>query len=183
MVGRAVTQTLFFQVSEGMANQKLQKDYRPGTIGAILDLYEDAVTALRIVLRDVTDDELVAVADAHTQDPNCKSIQAVLAHLVRAGYTYAIMLETVQGKQAVFRDRVYHRHVADFGRDLDEMFAYNVAVLSQFEDAVFMETDPATQMLASWGQTFDPDQLMEHAVMHILRHTRQIGRFLISLRA
>jgi hypothetical protein len=33
------------------------------------------------------------------------------------------------------------------------------------------------RMDTHWGQTYDLEQLLEHAIVHILRHRRQIERF------
>ena len=39
----------------------------------------------------------------------------------------------------------------------------------------------ATSMKFSNGKAYDFEQLMEHAIVHILRHRRQIERFLREL--
>jgi hypothetical protein len=36
----------------------------------------------------------------------------------------------------------------------------------------------AVSMKVRWGPTYDLEQLLEHAIVHILRHRRQIERFL-----
>ena len=36
------------------------------------------------------------------------------------------------------------------------------------------------KMLVSWGQLYDIEQLMEHAIVHILRHRRQVERFMLA---
>ena len=33
------------------------------------------------------------------------------------------------------------------------------------------------KMKVSWGQEYDLEQLLEHAIVHILRHRRQVERF------
>ena len=35
-----------------------------------------------------------------------------------------------------------------------------------------------TKMQVRWGPTYDFEQLFEHAIVHVLRHRRQIDRFL-----
>jgi len=35
--------------------------------------------------------------------------------------------------------------------------------------------------MAYWGQRYDEDQILEHAIGHILRHRRQIERFLLRI--
>jgi hypothetical protein len=36
----------------------------------------------------------------------------------------------------------------------------------------------AVKMPVRWGPTYDLEQLLEHAIVHILRHRRQVERFL-----
>jgi hypothetical protein len=38
------------------------------------------------------------------------------------------------------------------------------------------------KMHGSWGQSYDIKQLMEHAIVHTLRHRRQIERFLLKIK-
>jgi hypothetical protein len=42
------------------------------------------------------------------------------------------------------------------------------------------EYDPSKKILTHWGQVYDIDQMMEHAIVHVLKHRRQIQRFLSS---
>jgi len=45
----------------------------------------------------------------------------------------------------------------------------------------WLMTDPeimAVKIDAPWGAHYDMEQLLEHAIVHILRHRRQIERFL-----
>ena len=34
-------------------------------------------------------------------------------------------------------------------------------------------------MLSPWGVTYNLEQLLEHAIVHILRHRRQIEKFML----
>ena len=44
------------------------------------------------------------------------------------------------------------------------------------------EFEADKKILVRWGQLYDVEQLFEHAIVHILRHRRQIERFLLRLR-
>jgi hypothetical protein len=39
----------------------------------------------------------------------------------------------------------------------------------------------AQKVLVRWGQRYDIEQLFEHAIVHVLRHKRQIERFLLKI--
>lgn len=68
------------------------KKYREGASGALLDEYERAIADLQQTISDVTDKELVRIADETTSDPICKSIQTILSHVWCSGYSYAIYI-------------------------------------------------------------------------------------------
>lgn len=155
---------------------------RTGAIGALLDEYEKALTELKAVIADVTDAELLTVVDATTSDDNCRSIQTILAHMVRAGYTYAILLDSLKGPQAPFRNKRFHKTLQPFIADLDVMFAFTEGVLAKFKDEELEQNEVSKKMLTPWGQVYDGDQLLEHAIVHILRHRRQLQGFLRKLR-
>ncbi|HEY5122872.1 MAG TPA: hypothetical protein VIK14_03975, partial [Ignavibacteria bacterium] len=40
------------------------------------------------------------------------------------------------------------------------------------------QTDNSKKMNVGWGQQYDIEQLLEHAIVHILRHRRQIENFI-----
>jgi len=160
----------------------MQKYRDQGAIGALLDEYEKALRELQITLSDISPEELTTIADPTTQDPDCKSIQTILGHVVRSGYGYAIQIRRSQGEDLPFRESELLDSTAAFQEALDQMFIYNVQCFSDYPDLQLEQYDPSQKMLVRWGQLYDVEQLMEHAIVHILRHRRQIERFLIKMR-
>jgi len=61
------------------------------------------------------------------------------------------------------------------------MFQYNEDLFTDHPNIKLVEKNPDKKVLVRWGQRYDVDQLMEHAIMHILRHRRQIERFLLRM--
>lgn len=160
------------------------KKYRDnGAIGALLDEYEKAVTELQDLLETVTETELMTVVDPTTKDPDCQSIQTILTHVVRAGYAYAIYVRKAQGETLDFRERMPLQSIEAYQKALQLMFQYNEFLFKEYPDVVLETFEQKDKMHTSWGQYFDVEQLFEHAIVHILRHRRQIERFLIILRA
>lgn len=153
-----------------------------GAVGAILDEYQRALEELKQIVASVSTSELLVVVDHDTMDSNCKSIQTVLAHVVRSGFTYAILVDSLKKPMQPYRERVYHVEIAGFLQDLDAMFAFNVVTLGKFQDSELEEFETGKKLFAPWGQLYDVEQIMEHAIVHILRHRRQIERFLRLLR-
>ena len=60
-----------------------------------------------------------------------------------------------------------------FNCSMKDFSEINDDELEQFDDALKIKT--------GWGQLYDIEQLTEHAIVHILRHRRQIEKFKIIL--
>jgi uncharacterized damage-inducible protein DinB len=160
------------------------KQYRNnGAIGAILDEYERAIDDLKEVIKNISDDTLKTIIDDKTEDEDCRSIQTILTHVVRSGYGYAINIRKKQGEDLPYRLKIPLNSAKEYGEALDKMFDYNVRVFEDYPDIELEEFDNALKMLVPWGQYYDVEQMMEHAIVHILRHRRQIERFLIKYNA
>lgn len=168
------------KLTKSLMKMNKTKQYRDtGAIGALLDEYERALGDLKDVLTSVTPTELIKIMDAITTDEDCRSIQTILTHVVRSGYGYAIYIRNAQEEQLDFKERQLLNNVSDYCVALDAMFNYNVQLFTDYPNIVLEELDNDKKILSNWGQRFDVEQLMEHAIVHILRHRRQIERFLI----
>ncbi|MBG6130710.1 putative damage-inducible protein DinB [Aquimarina sp. EL_43] len=158
------------------------KQYRDqGAVGALLDEYEKAVTEVITVLSDVSDQKLTTIVDDKTTDPDCRSIQTILTHVIRAGYCYVIEIRKSLGEQIDFVERKPLNRVKEYQTGLQEMFIYNEQFFEDYPDLHLEEKDPDKKIVVAWGQRYNIEQLLEHAIVHILRHRRQIERFLIKL--
>ena len=159
------------------------KRYRNnGAIGALLDEYEKAIIELQKVISEVTSIELESIVDRETKDPDCKSIQTILTHVIRAGRGYVIAIRNSLGEQIEPAQREKLNTVTAYQSGLSSMFKYNEQLFADYPNLVIEQTDNQKKILTSWGQLYDVEQLFEHAIVHILRHRRQIERFLIKLR-
>ena len=61
------------------------------------------------------------------------------------------------------------------------MFEYAENLFLENPNLPIEEGNDNNKMHVSWGQSYDIEQLMEHAIVHILRHRRQIERFLLKI--
>jgi uncharacterized damage-inducible protein DinB len=152
------------------------KTYRKGPVGAMMDEYERASGELVRILESISDEEFDRVRDTQTQDEDCRSIQTIMRHVVRAGYGYANYMRTYWKKEPVVRwDEPVRR--ADTPAEMRKALAYMVETLDGHWDMTDQECTEM-KMVVRWGPTYDFEQLFEHAIVHILRHRRQIDRFL-----
>jgi uncharacterized damage-inducible protein DinB len=148
---------------------------RTGAIGALLDIYEKAISELKVLISDISDPALTLITDPSTEDENCRSIQTILTHVVSAGYGYATLIHNLKGHNVRRPDKFFHSAVSDYIRDLDRMFGFTETVFKEFKDNELEGYDENLKMKSSWGQVYDIEQLTEHAIVHILRHKRQIA--------
>jgi len=157
------------------------KFFRQGPVGALMDEYERAAADLLQVVRHLKQPDYEAIVDTKTKDPDCRSIQTIMNHMVSSGYGYANSLRKKFGAEGTSRkDRYEVSTPQDACVELNQMLAYTVDTLTnQWE----MTDEEAIKPVAKFssGQQYDFEQLMEHAIVHILRHRRQIEMFLIKL--
>ena len=153
--------------------------FRRGAIGAILDEYERALREYIGVLEGVSSEDFERVLDTDTKDDDCRSIQTISRHVIGAGYGYAVTIRRAWGEE-MERPATKPPSPDAVISELEKMFQFN---LDTFRD------DPAdidqkmeeTHFEVSWGETYTPEQLMEHAIVHVLRHRRQIQKFVQAL--
>jgi uncharacterized damage-inducible protein DinB len=154
----------------------MSKAFRSGAVGALMDEYERASAELAQLILHLTDAEFEAVRDRQTPDEECRSIQTVINHVVRAGYGYAHYMRVAFSLPS-------SRIVVPLGarsesvEQLATMLAYTVETLDgrwEMSD----EEMSAVEIKSRWGSVYDLEQMLEHAIVHILRHRRQIERYL-----
>ena len=163
-----------------MSNKKYRDN---GAIGALLDEYEKAIADLKEVIIDLTTYQLTEIVDSETKDEACRSIQTILAHTVRAGYTYVIEIRRWLGEDIGYTSDEQLDSVGDFIIALDTMFKYNEKLFLDYPEINIEEYDNDKKINVRWGQSYDVEQLYEHAIVHILRHRRQIERFILRLQS
>jgi hypothetical protein len=161
----------------------MTKTYRQGATGALLDEYERALDDLHQTIADISGEELITIVDNKTTDARCKSVQTILAHVVRAGYCYAIYISQLKGQNIGFPDMILCTSISDYKRDLNDFFTFTLDTFKNINDNDLEPLSNDEKITTSWGQVYDIEQITEHAIVHILRHRRQIEKFKIILRA
>lgn len=159
----------------------MDKLYRQGAIGALLDEYEKALTELISCITDVPDTMLAAIADPVTKNQNCRSIQTVLAHVADAMYYYAAEIHRFKGHDYTTPEKTLRPAASHYADDLRDAFRFTTEVFKNIHDNELEQSDNSKKLFTNGGQLYDIEQLMEHAIVHILRHRRQIERMKITL--
>jgi uncharacterized damage-inducible protein DinB len=156
------------------------KTYREGAIGALLDEYERAITDLKVIIKTIDDNNLITIVDTETADEDCRSIQTILSHVVHSGYGYAVNIHNQKGHNMVRPPKTYHTTVNEYIDDLAALFLFTEKVFKEFKDTEIEELNNDLKIKTGWGQLFDVEQMTEHAIVHILRHRRQIEKIKLT---
>jgi len=135
------------------------------------------------VIQPISSEQLTTIVDHETSDKDCRSIQSILSHVVESGYTYAIEIRKWLGEDVSYQKKEKFAEIEKYTAALIQMFQYNEKLFEDHPKIKLEIKNPEKKILVRWGQRFDADQLMEHAIVHILRHRRQIERFMIKLKS
>jgi uncharacterized damage-inducible protein DinB len=156
----------------------MRKAYRKGALGAMMDEYERAASELKHLVEQISDDEFVRIVDPQTSNENCRSVQTIMTHVVSAGYGYADHIRqsfSISSTRPAKRLLSHQEAVAQ----LEAMLAYTVQTLEGRWEMTDEEIESIT-LQTGWGVTYNLEQLLEHAIVHILRHRRQIEKFMLQ---
>ena len=154
----------------------MEKVYKKGAIGALTDEYEKALVELKNVLLQIPDSEFQKVYNEKT-DADFQSVRNIVLHIINSGYVYANHIRKRFGNSFV----VPHIEIQETEQGiykLDEMFLYTVET---FEDKWHLPYDELMNIIikTSWT-TYDLEAIIEHAIVHVLRHRLQIEKMIIK---
>ena len=158
-----------------------QENSDDAAINALLDEYKKAITELKSLIVDIPEAQLSKVMDKQTIDEDCKSIQSILMHVIQAGYTYVIEVRRFLGENIEYKEKELLTNSIDICNALDAMFSYNEQLFLDYPEVKLEEFNSEKKINVRWGQQYDVEQLFEHAIVHILRHRRQISFFIKAL--
>jgi len=151
------------------------KNYRKGGIGAVMDEYERAAAEFKNLITRISESDFVKIVDTDTKDEDCRSVQTIVSHVTNSGYGYA---NYIRDWFAIPKSSPERRLLSqkEFLTEFEKMLVYNSETLQdkwEYSDEDIMKV----KMVVRWGPQYDLEQLLEHAVVHILRHRRQIEKF------
>lgn len=145
-------------------------------LNALMDEYRRASTDYKVVLKGLSAIDFQKIRDTHTLDPDCRSIQSIAFHVVQSGYTYANYINTVSTQ--IWQEYKQPIELPEIAlMEMDKMLDYSTLALAQLDEQSDNEL-AKWQFDTRWGTRYDLEQLMEHAIVHILRHRRQIENFI-----
>jgi len=156
-----------------MADEEI---YRPGIIGALVDEYERALLDLAKTIHPIPQKDFVAVLDEMTTDQNCRSVQRIMQHVITSGYSDADYIRRAFNMSIAPPPENLPVDALDANRQLQTMLEYMIDSFENRWDMVYEELEK-TIIKASWGN-YNLESFMEHALVHVLRHRRQIDHLI-----
>ena len=153
-------------------------DYRKGAVGALMDEYERAAIELKLIVQNTAKKDYEQIADSETTNEDCRSIQTIVSHVIFSGYGYADAIREDFSMKAAPREKKQISH-QEFGIEIDKMLAYTVETLEGNWELSVAEMNTII-IKSDDGFIETIEQLLEHAIVHVLRHRRQIENFLLK---
>lgn len=157
--------------------QFLDRPEEVGPFGAVMDEYARAAVDFCSALEEVSPERFTATIAS--PDPDCVSIRALSMHVLRAACGYA---DYIRERRGLAKTSPFSTPPLEITRPSDvrpllaEAMRYTEGALDGLYSA---DEDRFTMLIfrVRWGAIYDPEMMLEHAVLHLLRHRRQIRRW------
>ncbi|WP_316801776.1 DinB family protein [Pedobacter nototheniae] len=145
-----------------------------GAVAALLDEYKKAIDELIITISPLNPLQLSEIVNPTATDEDSRSVQNILSHVLSSIYSYSVYIENSIGLDTVRPERFIADDVREYIIQLNSGFEYSKNLFVQNPNIILEVVDGNKKINTRWGQQYDVEQLMEHAIVHILRHRRQI---------
>ena len=147
-----------------------------GPFGALMDEYARAAEEYCHGVEALTPESYQRKRES--DDPDTASIQMISAHVVGAAHRYSDYIRQARGMPFV------DRYLADPAAlpapsSVRPALAASMQYTEESLEGWYEDPSPAeaVKFEVRWGPTYDPEMILEHAVVHLLRHRRQIERW------
>jgi uncharacterized damage-inducible protein DinB len=151
----------------------MDKTFRPGNIGALMDEYERASIDLRKLILSFSQKEFEKILDDKTEDEDCRSVQTIMNHVVAAGYRYLNQINVFLKQEQITPNFQVTSPLSAI-KEFDKMLSLTSEAVKNNLSIKYEEVE-AARIETRWG-FYDIEMMFEHAIVHILRHRRQIEK-------
>ena len=150
----------------------LEHPGRPGPFGALLDEYARAGEELCKLVETFDAGAFQETRESDASDT--WTISRICRHVCEAGRSYALCIRHARGMDEVqdLGDIVI-KTPADFRSEFAKVVRLTADAVSGMEDADLAQL----RFPVRWGPEHNPEMLLEHAIVHVLRHRRQLERW------
>lgn len=108
-------------------------------------------------------------------DPDLASIQAISVHVIRAAHAHANYIRKARDLSSTPTPEIDIATPAELRPLLAVELRYMEGALEGLYEAP-EEVFTRLTFQVRWGPTYDPEMMLEHTIVHLLRHRRQIER-------
>ncbi|HUU46069.1 MAG TPA: DinB family protein [Acidobacteriota bacterium] len=146
---------------------------------AMLDEYARAIRDLEAVVGAIRPEQYLMSTEL--SDEEFPDIRAIMEHVVGAGNRYVDYIESaLDGTDVTRREHAYaydtpSAALASLWHAYERMIRVLARTVGRTDDELAQ-----LEVLTRWKQNYDIEQMLEHAIVHILRHRRQIERWLAA---
>ncbi|MEZ4650121.1 MAG: hypothetical protein R3E97_15290 [Candidatus Eisenbacteria bacterium] len=156
----------------------LDRPGRPGPFGGILDEYARAAAELCTAIESI--DETTFREERESNDPDTTSLRMICVHCINAAFGYSNMVRKERGLEpdkAVYLAADHALVPSAFREHIGRAIRHTAETVEPIWD-IDLEATIASTFKARWGQTYDVESIFEHGIVHLLRHRRQIERWI-----
>jgi uncharacterized damage-inducible protein DinB len=139
---------------------------------AFIEEYKKAAKEYCTVLDKFSQANFEKKIGFHTKGPDCTSIKSITYHVLQAGYGYVGHVNSMSNVECYEYDRKIESPQVGI-TELNKMLRFTETSFSAIWDKTNTELE-TWRFKTRWKETYSFEQLMEHAIVHILRHRRQI---------
>ena len=152
----------------------MQKAFRKGPMGSLVDEYEKALLELKGVLGNIEDKDFLKTCNPD-KTTKLHTIKDICNHVIAAGYIYSNNIRRTF-QEIEMKPEFAFQSASDTVHHLDLMFAHTLVTV---KDKYILTDDQLNQIRVktSW-EDYSLEGILEHAITHILRHRRQVEIFL-----
>jgi uncharacterized damage-inducible protein DinB len=151
-------------------------EYRQGAIGALTDEYEKALKEIKDVINSIP--EVTFLKEVNSKEDDFKSIRNITLHIIRSGYSYSNYVRKWFNEETT-SVKIEVNTTEECIIEIEKMLLYHIKT---YENKWLMSDDEMMKTIikTSWT-TYDLEAIIEHAIVHILRHRLQIQKLLKSI--
>jgi hypothetical protein len=144
----------------------------------LLAEYKKVAEDYKLLLKNISQSNFLKIRDSETNDSDCKSIQTITHHIINSGYTYANYINSLQNIDW-FNYNMDISNLQIVSIEIDKMLDFTEQT---FNNIAYKKNKEIASWIfkTRWHVTYDFEQLIEHAIVHILRHRRQVENFLLN---
>ena len=141
-----------------------------GPVPALTSIYSQVIEELKELLHSIPEEQITKVLKQDAPE-DFRSVSSIIKHVVYSGYQYANYIRLHVGLKDEWPE-IMIGNKNEALSEIDKMFSFTLSTcenIRHYTDDQLLSTIIKT----SWS-TYDMEALLEHAIVHIMRHARQI---------